>query len=56
MTPGIGRWPVPRLHQEPCRHCGENFAAGPGDKYCPRDVCQEAKRRRERETARRRGH
>lgn len=53
---GIGRWPAPRPHQETCRHCGDPFAAGPGEKYCHRPACVDAKRRLEREKQRRRGH
>jgi hypothetical protein len=51
---GIGKWPAPRPHQELCRHCGDPFAARPGDKYCQRDACQAAKVRRERTKQKRR--
>lgn len=53
---GIGYIPEFRPTRRFCRHCMDPYMPETrGDKYCQRAPCQEAKVRRERMKARRRG-
>ena len=53
----IGLWPRHTLYRVACRHCGEPFGqTAPNQRYCPRQVCQEAKVRRTRERAGKQGY
>ncbi len=57
LATGIGRIPEFRPTQRFCRHCAELYLpVERGDRYCRRPPCVEAKVRRERMRAMRRGH